>query len=65
MYDKVVDTCRGCSPIYEEGQALPDPVLEEARAALDAHYRRRAGRAVRHGGLCFYRDGQRQRRLAR
>ncbi|MEU4327625.1 alpha-ketoglutarate-dependent dioxygenase AlkB [Nonomuraea dietziae] len=57
MYDKVVDVPRLLA-FYEEGQALPDPVLEEARAALDAHYGAELGEPFATAGLCFYRDGR-------
>ncbi|MET9336464.1 alpha-ketoglutarate-dependent dioxygenase AlkB [Nonomuraea sp. NPDC003727] len=57
MYDRVVDVPRLLA-FYEEGQELPDPVLDEARAALDAHYGAELGEPFATAGLCFYRDGR-------
>src|SRR3954471_16699624 len=42
MYDRVVDVPRLLS-FFDEGQPLPDPVLVEAQAALDTHYRYELG----------------------
>ena len=36
---------------------LPDPVLVEAREALNNHYGRAAGQVFETAGLCFYRTG--------
>jgi alkylated DNA repair dioxygenase AlkB len=41
---------------YGEGEPLPHPVLDEARAALNAHYAELAEPFV-SAGLCLYRDG--------
>jgi alkylated DNA repair dioxygenase AlkB len=57
MYDQVVDVPRLLS-FYDEGQALPDPALEEARLALNAYYCPRLGEPLRTAGLCLYRDGR-------
>jgi alkylated DNA repair dioxygenase AlkB len=57
MYDRVVDVPRLLS-FYAEGQPLPDRVLDDARAALDAHYGRELGEPFRTAGLCLYRDGR-------
>ncbi|MGH3392222.1 MAG: alpha-ketoglutarate-dependent dioxygenase AlkB, partial [Actinomadura sp.] len=57
MYDRVVDVPRLLS-FYGEDAALPDPVLDEARRALDAHYRAELGEPFRSAGLCLYRDGR-------
>ena len=57
MYDRVVDVPRLLS-FYPEGQGLPDPVLDEARNALDAHYAAELGEPFRTAGLCLYRDGR-------
>ncbi|MGW4470725.1 alpha-ketoglutarate-dependent dioxygenase AlkB [Nonomuraea sp. NPDC004354] len=57
MYDRVVDVPRLLA-FYEEGQELPDPVLDEARAALDSHYGAELGEPFATAGLCFYRDGR-------
>jgi alkylated DNA repair dioxygenase AlkB len=57
MYDRVVDVPRLLS-FYAEGEQLPDPVLDEARQALDEHYGPELGEPFRTAGLCLYRDGQ-------
>ena len=57
MYDRVVDVPRLLS-FYAEGEPLPDPVLDEARQALDEHYGSELGEPFRTAGLCLYRDGQ-------
>ncbi|GAA3707617.1 alpha-ketoglutarate-dependent dioxygenase AlkB [Nonomuraea antimicrobica] len=57
MYDKVVDVPR-LLKFYDEHDPLPDPVLGDARRALDAHYGRELGEPFRTAGLCFYRDGR-------
>jgi len=50
--------------LLSEGEQLPDPVLDDAREA-GSPLRRRARRAVPHGGALPLPDGGRQRRLAR
>jgi alkylated DNA repair dioxygenase AlkB len=57
MYDNVVTVPRLLA-FYEEGDALPDPVLERARDALSGHYLSELGEPMRTAGLCLYRDGQ-------
>ncbi|GAA1682414.1 alpha-ketoglutarate-dependent dioxygenase AlkB [Nonomuraea maheshkhaliensis] len=57
MYDKVVEVPR-LLKFYDEGETLPDPVLAEARRALDAYYGPELGEPFRTAGLCFYRDGR-------
>jgi alkylated DNA repair dioxygenase AlkB len=57
MYERVVDVPRLLS-VYGEGRALPDPQLEQARAALSEHYRAELGEEFITAGLCFYRDGR-------
>jgi alkylated DNA repair dioxygenase AlkB len=57
MYDRVVDVPRLLS-FYAEGEPLPDPVLDEARQALDEHYGPELGEPFRTAGLCLYRDGR-------
>ena len=57
MYDRVVDVPRLLA-FYAEDDPLPDPVLTEAKAALDAHYAAELGEPVRTAGLCLYRDGR-------
>jgi alkylated DNA repair dioxygenase AlkB len=57
MYERVVAVPRLLS-FYGEGEALPDPALEQARRALDAYYGRRLGEPLCTAGLCLYRDGR-------
>lgn len=57
MYDKVVDVPRLLS-FYDEHAALPDPALDTARRALDAHYAAELGEPFATAGLCLYRDGR-------
>ena len=57
MYDRVVDVPRLLC-FYAEDAPLPDPLLDEARTALDAHYRGELGEPFRTAGLCYYRDGR-------
>src|SRR5690606_6054877 len=57
MYDRVVDVPRLLA-FYDEDDPLPDPVLEEAKAALDAHYAEELDEPFRTVGLCLYRDGR-------
>ncbi|MFC4537003.1 alpha-ketoglutarate-dependent dioxygenase AlkB [Sphaerisporangium dianthi] len=57
MYDRVVDVPR-LLKFYEEDEPLPDPLLEDARRALDAHYAGELGEPFRTAGLCYYRDGR-------
>ncbi|AYC43616.1 MULTISPECIES: alpha-ketoglutarate-dependent dioxygenase AlkB [Streptomyces] len=57
MYDHVVDVPRLLA-FYRADDALPHPVLEEARAALTAHYADELGEPFTTAGLCYYRDGR-------
>jgi alkylated DNA repair dioxygenase AlkB len=57
MYDRIVDVPRLLS-FYDEGQSLPDPVLEDAKLALNAHYGVELGEPFCTAGLCLYRDGR-------
>lgn len=57
MYERVVDVPRLLA-FYKEGQALPHPDLDKAKAALDEHYRDELGEPFRTAGLCLYRDGR-------
>ena len=57
MYDRVVAVPRLLS-FYDEDDALPDPVLVDARHALDRHYADEPGEPFRTAGLCYYRDGR-------
>ena len=55
MYDRIVDVPRLVA-FYEEGEALPDPVLEEVRETLCRLYRdERAPFCTT--GICLYRTG--------
>ena len=57
MYDNVVAVPRLLAH-YGEGDPLPDPVLERARAELTAHYGPELGEPFATAGLCHYRDGR-------
>ena len=57
MYERVVDVPRLLC-FYDENATLPDPVLDQAKAALDAHYGEELGEPFRTAGLCLYRDGR-------
>jgi alkylated DNA repair dioxygenase AlkB len=56
MYDHTVRVPRLLAR-YGEGETLPHPVLEDARAALNAHYQDELGEPFVSAGLCLYRDG--------
>ncbi|MCM6776812.1 alpha-ketoglutarate-dependent dioxygenase AlkB [Nocardia sp. CDC159] len=56
MYERVVDVPR-LQRFYGENEALPDPILDQARDALSAHYGTELGEPFRTAGLCYYRDG--------
>lgn len=57
MYERVVDVPR-LLKFYGEGETLPDPVLGEARDALNEHYRQELGEEFTTAGFCYYRDGR-------
>ena len=57
MYEQVVDVPRLLA-YYREGDALPHPVLDEARAALSAYYAPELREPFTTAGLCYYRDGR-------
>ena len=57
MYDRVVDVPRLLC-FYGEGESLPDPMLDEARQALNEHYAAELGEGFVTAGLCLYRDGR-------
>jgi alkylated DNA repair dioxygenase AlkB len=57
MWDNVVDVPR-LLKFYGEGEQLPDPLLVEARRALDEHYRGELGEPFVTAGMCYYRDGR-------
>ena len=56
MYDRVVAVPRLVS-WFGPGATLPDPVLVDAREALNEHYGRPPGQVFETAGLCFYRTG--------
>ncbi|MFF3707665.1 alpha-ketoglutarate-dependent dioxygenase AlkB [Streptomyces phaeochromogenes] len=57
MYEHMVDVPRLLA-FYGAEDALPDPVLDEARDALSAHYADELREPFTTAGLCFYRDGR-------
>ena len=57
MYDRVVDVPRLLA-FYDETSTLPDPLLDQAKQALNAHYSAELGEPFRTVGLCLYRDGR-------
>jgi alkylated DNA repair dioxygenase AlkB len=57
MYERVVDVPRLLC-FYSEDDVLPDPLLVQAREALDAHYAAELGEPFVSAGLCLYRDGR-------
>ena len=57
MYDHVVAVPRLLA-FYGVDDALPHPVLTEARDALSAHYADELGEPFTTAGLCYYRDGR-------
>ncbi|KPH98595.1 2OG-Fe(II) oxygenase [Actinobacteria bacterium OK006] len=57
MYEHVVDVPRLLA-YYRAADALPHPILDEARKALSAHYARELGEPFTTAGLCYYRDGR-------
>ncbi|HEX5191329.1 MAG TPA: alpha-ketoglutarate-dependent dioxygenase AlkB [Solirubrobacteraceae bacterium] len=56
MYENTVRVPRLLAR-YESGEALPHPVLEEARSTLNLHYADEPGAPFVSAGLCLYRDG--------
>ncbi|CAM3293103.1 alpha-ketoglutarate-dependent dioxygenase AlkB [Kibdelosporangium persicum] len=57
MYDRVVAVPRLLC-FYAERDALPHPVLDDARTALTQHYAAELREPFRTAGLCYYRDGR-------
>lgn len=57
MYDAVVDVPR-LMCFYDDGDALPHAILDEARRVLSEHYRPELGEDFATAGLCLYRDGR-------
>lgn len=56
MYDRVVDVPR-LVRFYGEHERWPHSALDEAKRALDLHYRDELGEPFATAGLCYYRDG--------
>jgi alkylated DNA repair dioxygenase AlkB len=57
MYERTVDVPRlVCS--YGANDPLPDPVLVDARDALNRRYAEELGESFVTAGLCYYRDGR-------
>lgn len=56
MYDRIVEVPR-LVHTYGLGEALPDPVLTQAREILSSHYAPELGEPFVTAGCCFYRDG--------
>jgi alkylated DNA repair dioxygenase AlkB len=56
IYDNTVQVPRLLAR-YGEGETLPHPVLDDAGAALNAHYTAVDGAPFVTAGLCLYRDG--------
>src|ERR1700684_3474504 len=56
IYDSTVRVPRLLAS-YPQSEALPHPVLDEARSALNAHYAQELGEEFVSVGLCLYRDG--------
>ena len=57
MYERVVDVPRLLA-FYDEGDPLPHPILDSAKAALGVHYLAELGEPFVTAGLCLYRDGR-------
>jgi alkylated DNA repair dioxygenase AlkB len=57
MYEREVDVPRLLC-FYGEQDALPHPVLAQARQLLSSHYAAELGEPFRTAGLCLYRDGR-------
>jgi alkylated DNA repair dioxygenase AlkB len=57
MYERVVDVPR-LLKFYDEGEPLPDPVLDDALRELNLYYGAELGEPFRTAGLCLYRDGR-------
>lgn len=57
MYDREVAVPR-LLRWYDGGEALPHPLLTDAKRALDAHYLSELGEPFVSAGMCLYRDGR-------
>ncbi len=56
MYDNVVAVPR-LTKYYGSREPLPDPLLDDLRDRLSAHYLPELGEPLTSAGLCLYRDG--------
>jgi alkylated DNA repair dioxygenase AlkB len=57
MYERVVDVPRLLC-FFDGDEELPDPLLTQARDALNEHYAAELGEKFVTAGLCLYRDGR-------
>lgn len=57
MYERMVDVPR-LLKFYEADEALPHPVLTDAREALSRRYAGELGEPFVTAGMCLYRDGR-------
>jgi alkylated DNA repair dioxygenase AlkB len=57
MFDRTVMVPRLLA-FFDEGDALPDPSLTDARRILDEYYATELGEPFATAGLCLYRDGR-------
>ena len=57
IYEHTVDVPRLLAH-YGDDDALPHPVLDEARVALSSYYAEELGEPFTTAGLCYYRDGR-------
>jgi alkylated DNA repair dioxygenase AlkB len=57
MYERVVDVPRLLC-FCDADEELPDPLLTQARDALNEHYAAELGEKFVTAGLCLYRDGR-------
>ncbi|MEO7268678.1 MAG: alpha-ketoglutarate-dependent dioxygenase AlkB [Knoellia sp.] len=57
MYERIVDVPR-LLKFYEADEALPHPVLTQARKALSDTYAGELGEPFVTAGMCLYRDGR-------
>jgi alkylated DNA repair dioxygenase AlkB len=57
MYERVVDVPR-LLKFYGEDEQLPEPLLEQIRDGLNAHYLPEPRDLLVTAGFCYYRDGR-------
>jgi alkylated DNA repair dioxygenase AlkB len=57
MYERMVDVPR-LLKFYDQGEALPHPVLAQARDTLSSWYAAELGEPFVTAGMCLYRDGR-------